>query len=207
MAAKIQIKNDRINSFGGIFFIIDQFRSSGLAAVADNTLGAKGINTRYSYSNVIENLTSVFVSGGEALEDVNFFRQEAFKANPDYRFCSADTIGRDLRGLDPQLLRLARREDCRQQGFRSGGDLACEKVRLPLRSGAVPLGLTQPPVAPAAVHQPSLRPTALVVPFSYGFPLSPFAWVGELMRSRQQNALPEAAQPHFSSTVGTSARP
>ncbi len=67
--------------------------------MADNTLGAKGINTRYSYSNVIENLTSVFVSGGEALEDVNFFRQEAFKANPDYRFCSADTIGRDLRGL------------------------------------------------------------------------------------------------------------
>ena len=39
------------------------------------------------------------MSGGEALEDVNFFRQEAFKANPDYRFCSADTIGRDLRGL------------------------------------------------------------------------------------------------------------
>ena len=67
--------------------------------MADNTLGAKGINMRYSYSNVIENLTSVFVSGGEALEDVNFFRQEAFKANPDYRFCSADTIGRDLRGL------------------------------------------------------------------------------------------------------------
>ncbi|MDY6325919.1 MAG: hypothetical protein SPL47_01195 [Bacteroidales bacterium] len=76
-----------------------EFRSSGLAALADNTLGTKGINTRYSYSNVTENLTSVFVSGGEALEDVNFFRQEVFKANPDYRFCSADTIGRDLRGL------------------------------------------------------------------------------------------------------------
>lgn len=81
------------------FFIIDQFRSSGLAALVDKTLGIKGINTRYSYSNVIENLTSVFVSGGEVLEDVSFFRQEAFKANPDYRFCSADTIGRDLRGL------------------------------------------------------------------------------------------------------------
>ena len=66
--------------------------------MVDNTLGSKGINTRYSYSNVTENLTSVFVSGGEALDDVNFFRQEAFKANPDYRFCSADTIGRDLRG-------------------------------------------------------------------------------------------------------------
>ncbi len=79
----------------------------------------------------------------------------------------------DTYGLDPQLLRLARGENRRQQGFRSGGDLACEKVRLPLRSGAVPLGLPQPPVAPAAVHQPSLRPTAPVVPFSYGFPPIP----------------------------------
>ena len=99
MAAKIQIKNDSINSFGGIFFIINQFRSSGLAKLIDKVLGSKGINTKFSYSNVVENLTSVFVSGGEVLEDVNFFRQKAFKANPDYRFCSADTIGRDLRGL------------------------------------------------------------------------------------------------------------
>jgi len=30
---------------------------------------------------------------------VNFFRQEAFKANPDYRFCSAGTIARDLKKL------------------------------------------------------------------------------------------------------------
>ena len=75
MAAIIQIKNDRINSFGGIFFIIDQFRSSGLAALVDKILGINGINTRYSYSNVIENLTSVFVSGGEVLE---FYNQRCF---------------------------------------------------------------------------------------------------------------------------------
>ena len=91
MAAKIQILDKQINSFGGIFYIISQFRSSGQAALIDKTLGVKGINTKLSYSNVVENLTSIFVSGGEVLEDVNFFRQEAFKANPDYRFCSADT--------------------------------------------------------------------------------------------------------------------
>lgn len=33
------------------------------------------------------------------MEDVNVFRQEAFGKNPDYRFCSANTIARDLRGL------------------------------------------------------------------------------------------------------------
>ncbi len=99
MTAKIQIKNDRINSFGGIFFAIDQFRASGLAQLIDNVLGVKGLNSKYKYSNIVENLTSVYMSGGEVLEDVNFFRQEAFKANPDYRFCSADTIARDLKKL------------------------------------------------------------------------------------------------------------
>ena len=89
MGAKVQILDKRINSFGGIFFAIDQYRSSGLAALIDNTLSTKGINTKYSHSDVVGNLMSVLVSGGEVLEDVNFFRQEAFKANPDYRFCSA----------------------------------------------------------------------------------------------------------------------
>ena len=99
MAAKIQIKNDTLNSFGGIFFAIDQFRASHLAELINNTLGSKRLNARFKYSDTLKNLASVFLSGGEVLEDVNFFRQEAFKKNPDYRFCSADTIARDLRGL------------------------------------------------------------------------------------------------------------
>jgi hypothetical protein len=99
MAAKIQIKNDTINSFGGIFFGIDQFRASRLAKLVNNTLGSKGLNARFKFSDTLENMASIFLSGGEVLEDVNFFRQEAFGKNPDYRFCSADTIARDLRGL------------------------------------------------------------------------------------------------------------
>ena len=97
---KYKLKNYKINSYCGIFFIIDQCRSSRLATLVDKALGINWINTKYSYSNVIENLSSVFVIGGEVLEDVNFFRQEAFKANPEYRFCSVDTIGRDLCGLE-----------------------------------------------------------------------------------------------------------
>jgi len=99
MSAKVQILDKRINSFGGIFYVISQFHSFGLAALIDKLLGANGINTKYSHSDVIGNLLTVLVSGGEVLEDVNFFRQEAFKVNPDYRFCSADTIARDLKKL------------------------------------------------------------------------------------------------------------
>jgi hypothetical protein len=82
-AAKIQILDKQINSFDGIFYVISQFRSTGQTNLIDKTLGVKGISKKFSFPNVVENLTSVFVSG-EVLEDVNFFRQEAFIANPDY---------------------------------------------------------------------------------------------------------------------------
>ena len=90
MAAKIQILDKQTNSFGGIFYVISQFRSSDQAALTDKKLGVKGINTKISYSNMVENLTSVFVSGGEMLENAHQFRHCAHTAN---------TIGRDLRGL------------------------------------------------------------------------------------------------------------
>ena len=40
----------------------------------------------------MENLNAAFVSGGEVQEDVNFFRQEAFKAKPVNRFCSTSSV-------------------------------------------------------------------------------------------------------------------
>ena len=83
------------------FFIIDQFRSSGLAALADNTLGAKGINTRYSYSNVIENLTSVFVSGGEALLQIDFVTELFELAKKEGVNTALDTAGNPFTTTEP----------------------------------------------------------------------------------------------------------
>lgn len=42
MGAKVLILDKRINSFGGIFFAIDQYRASGFASLSDKTLGTKG---------------------------------------------------------------------------------------------------------------------------------------------------------------------
>lgn len=46
MGAKIQIKNESVHNFGGFFFCIAHFRSSGLAKVVGNTLGARGCLAR-----------------------------------------------------------------------------------------------------------------------------------------------------------------
>ena len=74
MTEKVQIKNDTINSLGGIFFAIDQFRASRLAKLVNNTLVSKGLNARFKFSDTLGNMASIFLSGGEVLKDVNFFR-------------------------------------------------------------------------------------------------------------------------------------
>lgn len=92
MAAKIQLNFGKIGTFGGIFSTIDAFRKAGLSNLIDNTLGNKGINTKYTYSNIVENLMSTYLCGGECIEDCNLFRTERYQRNPDYRFASADTL-------------------------------------------------------------------------------------------------------------------
>ncbi len=65
MAAKIQLNFGKIGTFGGIFSTIDAFRKAGLSNLIDNTLGNKGINTKYAYSHIVENLMSTYLCGGE----------------------------------------------------------------------------------------------------------------------------------------------
>ena len=137
MVAKVQIKNDRVSSFGGIFFAIDQFRASGLAQLVNKTLGNKGLNAKYKYSDIIEGLVSIYLSGGEVLEDVNFFRQEAFRSNPAYRFCSADTIERDLRGLAVDNTRVQAVESGKTYRFSINGKLNSLLLKALLRLGLV----------------------------------------------------------------------
>ena len=69
MAAKIQIKNDSIYNFGGFYFCVDHFRKSGLAELIDNTLGIRGVLATYSYSEIVESLMQIFMTGGSRIED------------------------------------------------------------------------------------------------------------------------------------------
>jgi len=92
MAAKIQLKNGNIGNFGGIFSTFDSFDKIGLSELIDNSLETRDIRAKYSYSDIIKNLTAIYFSGGDAIEDINIFRNETYTRNPEYRFCSADTI-------------------------------------------------------------------------------------------------------------------
>ncbi len=92
MAAKIQIKNDSIYNFGGFYFCVDHFRKSGLAELIDNTLGIRGVLATYSYSEIVESLMQIFMTGGSRIEDAKRLSAQFSEKTQGYKLCSPDTI-------------------------------------------------------------------------------------------------------------------
>ena len=56
--AKVQIKSEKLTSFGGIFSIMEQFDSM-LSSVIDSTLGIRCGSYGYQYSEIVRSLMSV----------------------------------------------------------------------------------------------------------------------------------------------------
>ena len=50
--AKIQLKSDNINPFGGLFSILNIFNRSGLRSVVDRHLGRRGM-TKAAFTSVV----------------------------------------------------------------------------------------------------------------------------------------------------------
>ncbi|MBP5535366.1 MAG: hypothetical protein J6X62_01095 [Bacteroidales bacterium] len=92
MGAKVQIKNDSINNFGGFYFCIDHFRRSGLADIIDNTLVIRGILAQYSYSEIVETLMSIYLTGGSRIEDAKRLSTQFSEKTQGYEMCSPDTV-------------------------------------------------------------------------------------------------------------------
>jgi len=92
MAAKIQLKNGKIGTFGGIFSALDYFNQIGLSQLIDNTLDIRDIQAKYAHSDIVKTMLSIYLCGGTAIEDANVFRNETYSRNPGCRFCSPDTI-------------------------------------------------------------------------------------------------------------------
>ncbi|MCD6543706.1 MAG: hypothetical protein J7K34_04290 [Flavobacteriaceae bacterium] len=68
---KIQRYLNTVSPFAGISFVNDSFNKSGLTQLIDKELGSRVKTVGYSYSDIIRNLTNVFLSGGDVVEDIN----------------------------------------------------------------------------------------------------------------------------------------
>lgn len=97
--AKVQKSNQIINPFGGINFVIKAIKKSGLTKLIDNQLGSRSAQAEYSYSDLVLNLWSVFLCGGDCAEDINEHLKEFLESVPNNKVANADTILGVLKSL------------------------------------------------------------------------------------------------------------
>ncbi|MGE0090921.1 MAG: IS1380 family transposase, partial [Bacteroidales bacterium] len=68
---KVQKFSKSISPFSGISFVNNTFNKIGLNQLIDTELGNRVTLFGYQYSDIIRNLTNVFFSGGDCIEDIS----------------------------------------------------------------------------------------------------------------------------------------
>ena len=96
--AKIQLKSDKLTSFGGIFFAMNAFERM-VSPIIDKTLGQRCSTVGYQYSEIFRSLMSVYLCGGTCVEDLSSHLMQHLAQHPSLRTCSADTVLRAIAEL------------------------------------------------------------------------------------------------------------
>ena len=99
---KIQKYTSSVSPFSGISFVNETFNNVGLSQLIDDELGERVKYAGYCYSDIIRNLTNVFLSGGDVIEDVSTHLGLYLKEIPNNKVPSPDTIQRGLKELTTQ---------------------------------------------------------------------------------------------------------
>lgn len=95
--AKIITKSDKFTPFGGLFFIINDFKRFVMPHV-DSYLGLRCRLFGYQYSEGLLTMACNFFSGGDRTEDINVVKAK-LPQRPGFRLCSPDTVLRQLSEL------------------------------------------------------------------------------------------------------------
>jgi hypothetical protein len=89
---KVQKISKNITPFGGVFFVDNEFKQSGLSKLIDNQLGFRLSTKDYSYSHLFGNLFNLFLSGGDCAEDIQAHFRSTLEQIPNNKVASADTL-------------------------------------------------------------------------------------------------------------------
>ena len=68
---KIQNFKTSVSPFAGNSIVNYHFNKSGMSQLIDNELGIRVKYSGYQYSEIFRNLTNIYLSGGNAIEDIN----------------------------------------------------------------------------------------------------------------------------------------
>ena len=99
MVIKIQKLKGEVSPFAGISFVNCLFDKSGLSDLIDSELGLRVKFFGYQYSEIFRNLTNVFISGGNCIEDIDTHLKSHLTTIPNNSTPSPDTIIRGIKEL------------------------------------------------------------------------------------------------------------
>ena len=99
--AKVQIKNEKITPFAGIYFVTKQFKP--IERAIDEHLGRHCVSVGYQYGEIVRAMMCDFFCGGDRTEDINSIK-ERVGYGPGGRLCSPGTVLRMLSQLTPATL-------------------------------------------------------------------------------------------------------
>lgn len=89
---RIEIAKPTINPFGGLNFVVEEIKKTGINTLIDSELGFRPSQSKYHYSDVFMALWLIFFSGGDCAEDIEEHLQDCFIGLPGVKIPSADTI-------------------------------------------------------------------------------------------------------------------
>ena len=96
---KLQIKSDRITSFGGIFLVNRLFDHFSLGKVINDTLGLRSTAYNgYQWDEIVKSLFDIYLCGGDHIENITSLMPCLSQA-PGSHVPSSDTIGRSIKQL------------------------------------------------------------------------------------------------------------
>ncbi len=96
---KIRNFKTSVNPFSGNSIVNHHFNKSGMSQLIDNELGMRVKHVGFQYSEIFRNLTNIFLSGGDVIEDINTHFGEYLKSIPGNNVPSADTVLRAFKEL------------------------------------------------------------------------------------------------------------
>lgn len=99
MVLKVQKLKGKVSPFAGISLVNSIFNKCGLSDLIDNELGIRVKYIGYQYSEIFRNLSNVFISGGDCIEDIDTHLKDHLSTIPNNKPPSPDTIIRGLKEL------------------------------------------------------------------------------------------------------------
>jgi hypothetical protein len=99
---KIETKSRNVTPYAGIFFVNEEFKSSGIQQMIDTELGVRSSTRGYSYGHLFKNRFNIFLCGGECAEDIHEHLRPTLEQIPGGRTASPDTLLRFLNELSTE---------------------------------------------------------------------------------------------------------